>query len=208
MPDRFNLQKMNCISCPLSCEIKPKTSLRVSFCQHYCFGTWPEGSGYFSLGIVEGVLKRSHNYLYTGCVFVDFSISYLRLFMDRRWIDYLAETHLNIIVVCDKYLQPLANFWFKNESRITLIIYPNDHVSCISEKIKKKFIGRGPMPVRGESLSKLELNVLRELMAGRDCTGVASLFDIDIRSVYAAKQRVERKMGNDVNDLFRFSVAM
>lgn len=208
MPNRFNLRKMNCITCPLSCEIKPKTSLRVSFCQNYCFGTWPEGSGYFSLGIVEGVLKQSHNYLYTGCVFVDFSISFLRLFMDRRWIDYLAETQLNIILVCDKHLQPLANYWLKNEKNIFLIIYPNDRIPCVTEKIKKKFIGRSALPVKGETLSKLEVNVLRELMAGRGCTGVATLYDIDIRSVYAAKQRVEKKMGSDINDLFRYSLAM
>ncbi|CAH6635225.1 helix-turn-helix transcriptional regulator [Pseudocitrobacter vendiensis] len=208
MPDRFNLQKMNCITCPLNCEIKPKTSLRVSFCQNFCFGTWPEGSGYFSIGIVEGVLKQSHNYFYNGCVFVDFSISFLRLLMDRQWIDYLLETRLNIIVVCDKHLQPLANYWLKNESGIFLIIYPNDSMPYVTEKIKNKFIGRGAVPVKGETLSKLELNVLRELMAGRDCTSVAALFNIDIRSVYAAKQRVEKKMGNDVNDLFRFSLAI
>lgn len=208
MPDRFNHKKVSCITCPLCCEIKPKASLRVSFCQNYCFCTWPEGSGYFSLGVVEGVLKQSHSYLYTGCVFVDFSISFFRLFMDRKWLDYLLETKLNIILVCDKHLQPLANYWYKNEKNIFLIIYPNEHISYVTEKVKKKFLGRESMTIKGETLSTLELNVLRELIAGRDCIDVAALFNTDIRSIYAAKQRMERKMGADVNDLFRFSLAV
>jgi len=165
-------------------------------------------SSYFSLGVVEGVLKQSHSYLYTGCVFVDFSISFFRLFTERKWLDYLLETQLNIILVCDNRLQSLANYWFKKEKNIFLVIYPSDDVQYVAEKIKKRFIGQSAMTMKGDALSELELNVLRELINGRDCTHVAELFNADIRSIYAAKQRVEKKMGADVNDLYRFSLAV
>lgn len=200
--------RINCMSCPSNCEVKPNTSLRVSFCQNYCFCTWPEASGYFSLGIMEGLLKQSYNYLYLGCIFVDFSISYLRCFTDKRWIDYLRETKLKIVIVCDKYLKPLANYWFKHSKDIFLIIYQQDKLSIACEKLKKRFIYQRDAFFRGEVLSTLEFSVLSALIAGEGCNQLACELNVDIRTVYAAKRRAEKKMGADINTLFRFSLAL
>lgn len=206
MPNGLNLGKVSCITCPLCCEIKPNASLRVSLCQSYCFCTWPEDNSYFSLGIIEGVLKKTHSYLYTGCIFVDFSISYLHVFLEKKWLDYLLDSKLNIILVCDRYLQPLANHWFKRVNGVFLVVYPTDNLAGVSEKIKKRFNGQSPMTVEGNTLSTMEFNVLQALFSGRDCLHVARFLDVDIRSIYAAKQRVEKKMGADINNLLRFSL--
>lgn len=197
--------RINCISCPSNCEVKPNTSLRVSFCQNYCFCTWPEASGYFSLGVVEGILKQSYNYLYLGCIFVDFSISYLRFFTEKKWLDYVLDTKLKIIIVCDKHLRPLANYWFKHCKDIFLIIYQQDKVEIARDKIKKRFIYQRDAFCRGETLSSLEFAVLRALIAGEGCHQLADELNVDIRAVYAAKRRAEKKMGADINTLFRFS---
>lgn len=208
MLSEVNLNKLSCITCPLNCEIKPTTSVRISFCQSFCFSTWPEGSRFFALGITEGVLKKSHTWIYAGCVFVDFSISYFRSYLDRVWLETLIETKLKIILVCDRHLQALANYWFKNDDNIFLILYPGDKIDAVAEKIKRKFLGHHAMSVRGEVLSRLEFNILHDLSAGQDCVVVAEAFNLGVRSVYAAKQRVEKKMGADINDLFRYSYAV
>lgn len=197
--------KINCMTCPSKCEVKPNASLRISFCQDYCFCTWPEASGYFSLGIMEGLLKQSYNNIYLGCVFVDFSISYLRFFTDCRWLDYLAETKLKIIIVCDNYLKPLANYWFKQSKNVFLVIYPGDKITRACENLKKRFIYQRDAFLKGEALSALEFDVLRALIAGENCNHLAESLNVDIRRVYAAKQRAEKKMGADVNMLFRLS---
>ncbi|AXM04835.1 hypothetical protein DKG79_25580 (plasmid) [Escherichia fergusonii] len=67
---------------------------------------------------MEGLLKQQYHYLYLGCVFVDFSISYLRFFTDKKWLDYLYETKLKIVLVCDRHLRPLANYWYKHHKDI------------------------------------------------------------------------------------------
>lgn len=163
----YDYGRINCMSCPSQCELKPNASLRVSFCQDYCFCTWPEGSGYFSLGIMEGLLKQNYNNLYLGCIFVDFSISHLRFFTNERWIDYLIETKLKIVIVCDKYLKPLANYWFKHSKDIFLVIYQQDRLTLACEKLKKRFIYQRDAFFGGESLSELEFAVLSALISGR-----------------------------------------
>ncbi len=197
----YDYGRINCMSCPSQCELKPNASLRVSFCQDYCFCTWPEGSGYFSLGIMEGLLKQNYNNLYLGCIFVDFSISHLRFFTNERWIDYLIETKLKIVIVCDKYLKPLANYWFKHSKDIFLVIYQQDRLTLACEKLKKRFIYQRDAFFGGESLSELEFAVLSALISGDGCLQLADELNVDIRTIYAAKRRAEKKMGADINTL-------
>ena len=208
MSQSIDYGRINCMTCPSNCEVKPNASLRIAFCQDYCFCTWPKASGYFSLGIMEGLLKHSYNNVYLGCVFVDFSISYLRFFIDTRWLDYLVETKLKIIIVCDKHLKPLANYWFKQSKDVFLVIYPGDKVTHACENLKKRFIYQRDAFLKGEALSVLEFSVMKALIAGEDCNHLAEALDVDIRRVYAAKQRAEKKMRADVNTLFRFSHAI
>lgn len=201
----YGLGKISCISCPLGCEVKPLASLRVLSCQHYCFCTWPQESRYFSLGILEGVLKQDYRFMYQGCIFVDFSISFLRWFTEEKWVTYLSDTGLKIILVCDKHLAPLANYWFKHHDDIFLVSYQNDDLEISCERIKKRFLGSGGKYVKGESLSTLEFTILKALLDGKTCSTIAAQSGSEIRSIYAAKQRMEKKMNADINDLFRFS---
>lgn len=197
--------RINCMSCPSSCEIKPNASLRVSFCQDYCFCVWPKASAYFSIGVMEGILKQTYNNLYLGCIFVDFSISYLRFFTDDRWINYLSETKLKIVIICDKYLRALANYWFRKYKDIFLVIYPNDRVDISRDKLSKRAIYQRDAFIKGEALSGLEFSVLKALIAGEDCNHLANSLTVNVRRIYAAKRRAEKKMGADINTLFRFS---
>ncbi|WP_124990528.1 hypothetical protein [Klebsiella pneumoniae] len=91
----------------------------------------------FFSGDYGGLLKQNYNNLYLGCIFVDFSISHLRFFTNERWIDYLIETKLKIVIVCDKYLKPLANYWFKHSKDIFLVIYQQDRLTLACEKLKR-----------------------------------------------------------------------
>lgn len=208
MSRNIDCGRINCMSCPSNCEIKPNASLRVSFCHDYCFCTWPGSGDYFSLGVMEGILKQTYNNLYLGCIFVDFSISYLRHFMEKRWIDYLTETKLKIVIVCDKYLRPLANYWFKHDKAIFLVIYPNDKVAISRDKLSKRAIYQRDAFFKGEALSTLEFDVLRALIAGENCEQLADSLSVNIRRIYSAKRRAEKKMGADINTLFRYSHAI
>ncbi|RRF11097.1 helix-turn-helix transcriptional regulator [Klebsiella pneumoniae] len=128
----------------------------------------------------------------------------MRFFTNERWIDYLIETKLKIVIVCDKYLKPLANYWFKHSKDIFLVIYQQDRLTLACEKLKRD-LSISATPSLAESHSELEFAVLSALISGDGCLQLADELNVDIRTIYAAKRRAEKKMGADINTLFRFS---
>lgn len=200
--------KNNCGNCVLKNNLQSKELLPMPLSQEHCFDPWPIVNNYFFLGITEGVLTKNDNSFLLGFVFVDFSIIYLRYFTHARWIDYLTENKLKIIIVCDKYLQPLANYWFRNNESIFFVIYHDDNVHNIRERLNKRFIYDRNTFHKGEALSPLEYEVLKALVSGKACNCLANNQNVNIRRVYAAKQRLENKMGTDLNTLLLSSYAM
>lgn len=108
------LKNLTCSSCTLHCKIMPEKSPRLQYCANACFCMWPEESIYFNKGVIEGILNNNHNARLSGYIFVDFSISFLRLFLDKEWIEYLASTRMGIILISDRNMQSLANYWRKS----------------------------------------------------------------------------------------------
>ncbi len=73
-------KSLTCNSCSMHCQIMPEESPRLQYCANSCFCMWPEESSYFNRGVVEGILTKNHNARLSGYIFVDFSVSFLRLF--------------------------------------------------------------------------------------------------------------------------------
>ena len=95
-------KSLTCNSCSMHCQIMPEESPRLQYCANSCFCMWPEESSYFNRGVVEGILTKNHNARLSGYIFVDFSVSFLRLFLEKDWIDYLASTDMGIVLVSDR----------------------------------------------------------------------------------------------------------
>ncbi len=92
-------KSLTCNSCSMHCQIMPEESPRLQYCANSCFCMWPEESSYFNRGVVEGILTKNHNARLSGYIFVDFSVSFLRLFLEKDWIDYLAREGANKQVI-------------------------------------------------------------------------------------------------------------
>lgn len=163
---------------------------------------WPEESIYFNRGVIEGILNNNHNARLNGYIFVDFSISFLRLFLDKQWIDYLASTRMGIVLVSDRNMQSLANYWRKHHPAVSVIIYHDDGLAVANEKIRQVFIGRHLSFTKGNTLTQTEFIIMGNMVAGKNPHQIAELLSMDIRSVYAYKQRIEKRMGGKINTLF------
>jgi DNA-binding CsgD family transcriptional regulator len=163
---------------------------------------WPEESIYFNKGVIEGILNNNHNARLSGYIFVDFSISFLRLFLDKEWIEYLASTRMGIILISDRNMQSLANYWRKKHPAISAIIYHDDGLDVANEKIRQVFIGRHLSFTKGNTLTQMEFTILGHMVAGSNPHQIAQLLEMDIRSIYAYKQRIEKRMGGRINSLF------
>lgn len=63
---------------------------------------WFEESLYFNRGVVEGILIKNYNARLSGYIFVDFLVSFLRLFFEKDWIDYFVSIDMGIVLVSDR----------------------------------------------------------------------------------------------------------
>ena len=196
------LKNLTCSSCSLHCKIMPEKSPRLQYCANACFCMRPEESIYFNRGVIEGILNNNHNARLNGYIFVDFSISFLRLFLDKQWIDYLASTRMGIVLVSDRNMQSLANYWRKHHPAVSVVIYHDDGLAVANEKIRQVFIGRHLSFTKGNTLTQTELIIMGNMVAGKNPHQIAELLSMDIRSVYAYKQRIEKRMGGKINTLF------
>ncbi|EHD3450041.1 helix-turn-helix transcriptional regulator, partial [Escherichia coli O152] len=55
---------------------------------------------------------------------------------------------------------------------------------------------------RGNTLTQMELTIMGYMVSGYNPYQIAEVLDMDIRSIYAYKQRIEKRMGGKINELF------
>lgn len=141
---RKPLQSVRCISCELSCELFPDAAVRAQYCHRAAFAVWPEGNDYLKKGIIEKLLLNNHNHLSHGFIFIDFSFPNLRLFTDPQWVDRLTQSGMHIVLIADRILTPLANYWLSKSNKIQGIIYSSDSDEVQHQKIRRLFRGISP----------------------------------------------------------------
>ncbi|AFJ45223.1 hypothetical protein EBL_c00870 [Shimwellia blattae DSM 4481 = NBRC 105725] len=196
------LKKLFCSSCPQHCSVRPEVSPQTAYCTSPCFCLWPEDNLYFNRGIIEGLLTDNNHAMLNGYIFIDFSITNLHIFTDDAWITFLSKSGLRIILISDRHLQPLANFLFKLHRPISAIIYHDDELSVTSDKIRKIFVGYIDLHTRGPTMTQTEFIILGKFINGMTARQIAETMDLNIRHVYACKQRIEKHLGNKLNRLY------
>ncbi|EPM0022047.1 helix-turn-helix transcriptional regulator [Citrobacter farmeri] len=142
------------------------------------------------------------NYLPSGFIFIDFSFANLRYFVKPDWVDYLISTKMHIILIADKRMSSLANYWLVNRQEIRGVIYSCDKEETIEQKIKRLFRGELANRRRGETLNRAEYSLLAHFIAGRGFKEIVELDQLKPKEVYVRKLRLENKFGCRTNAIF------
>lgn len=198
---RQSPQILRCISCELSCQLFPDSAVRVQYCNNAAFAIWPDGNVFLKKGIIEKLLLDNQNYLSRGFIFVDFSFPNLRRFADLQWIDRLSNSGMHIVLISDRRLTPLANYWLLKSNKIQGIIYSYDDDTVQQQKIHRLFTGRLANSKRGRSLNYTEFILLKYFMAGISIQQIIRIDNIDIKKIYVHKLRLENKLGHSIHKI-------
>ena len=194
-------QSVRCISCELSCQLFPDAAVRASYCHRAAFAIWPEGNGFLQKGIIEKLLLNNQNHLSRGFIFVDFSFPNLRLFADPQWVDRLAYSGMYIVLIADRNLAPLANYWLSKSNKIQGIIYSDDDDEVQHQKIRRLFTGHLANSKRGRSLNYTEMILLKRFVSGKSIQQITQIDNIDIKKIYVYKLRLEDKLGHSIHKI-------
>lgn len=195
------LLSIRCISCGLSCQLYPDSALRVQYCNDSEFAIWPDDNHFLKMGVIGKLLSDSKNCLSRGFVFVDFSFPYLRLFSDAQWIEWLAHSGMHIVLLSDRSLAPLANYWLAHSSHIRGVIYADNEERVQKQTVHRLFTGRVANGKDGRSLNHTEFILLKRFMSGAGIQQIIESENIDVKKVYAHKLRLENKLGHSIHKI-------
>lgn len=199
MSESMLKKEIHCISCDKSCLAFSGKSVCSLYCEYLPFAVWPEVNIYFKSGVTEKFLLKYKNYLLSGFVFVDFSFVNLRYFVDPGWVDLLIRTKMHIVLIVDKKMHSLANYWLVNRPEIRGVIYSSDPDEVVDYKIKKLFRGEYANRKVGETLNRTEYSLLSHFISGRGLKEIVELEHLKPKEIYVRKLRLENKLGCRTN---------
>jgi DNA-binding CsgD family transcriptional regulator len=159
------------------------------------------GNHFLEIAVADKILRRNKNHLSRGFIFVDFSMYNLRILANPQWIERLAITNMNIVIITDSKLEALANYFLTHRSEIKGVIYSDDNDIILQEKIKNIFSGRRLNGRRGNILNAIEFMLLNQFMSGACLQEIIKTNSIDVKKIYIHKARLERKLGTRIHNI-------
>lgn len=191
-----------CASCKYSCQLISHNNEVINRCPIQKIAIWPDGNYFLKKGILSLVAGRYESIFCRGCIFVDFSIFRLRYFTNNNWLDYLKSTGLNIIIVSDRPMAPLAAYWSRN-GNIHSVIYCGGPIENIKKSINLYYYGLkgGETGKKVNALSSEEVELLDFARNGYSLSSIAKRMNLDVKKVYNMKESVRRKTGRSLNQL-------
>ncbi|MFW7208180.1 helix-turn-helix transcriptional regulator [Enterobacter sp. BNK-13] len=192
---------VRCISCELSCQLYPDNAVRSQYCGNASFAVWPGDNYFLQIAVENKIVRGNKNHLLRGFIFVDFSMYNLRALADPQWIERLARTNMNIVIISDRKLEALANYFLTHRSEIKGVIYSDDSDIILKEKISHLFTGRRVNSRRGSILNAVEFTLLNRFLSGACLQEIIKTDGIDVKKIYVHKIRLERKLGTSIHKI-------
>ncbi|MFI8417071.1 LuxR C-terminal-related transcriptional regulator [Serratia sp. NPDC078593] len=162
---------------------------------------WPDTNRYFYAGILGycDLINTPPEKL--KVMFVDFQLSNIRLFLEQDWLIY-PVCH-RVILVSDRYLLPLANYYCGRFNQIDSVIQASGGSEDIFNQINYVISGKKVSPPSKASLSTREMCLLRILTSGVSVRELADRLQLSPKTVYAIRQNMLAKMGlRKMKDIF------
>jgi len=186
---------ISCMGCGLNCDIESDSKTGQVHCGETQFAVWPNDNHYFKRAINELVFRNLPCYIPKGVVIVDFSLDNILCFLNEQWIHTLRATGLKIILVVEKSMLPMANFWLVHSDFLDSMVVVGSGVTSFVDKIKRVMLGRSPKFRRTPSLTESEMTTLRLLASGHSYQDIAREMACETRNVYRFQYSLCKKFG-------------
>ncbi|WP_161969161.1 helix-turn-helix transcriptional regulator [Entomohabitans teleogrylli] len=183
------------MGCGLNCTVAGDEYIPFPDCEQRKIAVWPDHNYYFKLAIHELIFKEYPCYLAEGVVFVDFSLANFMLFMKERWLALLASSGMSVILVADREMYALANYWLRRSSRIKAVIISQEGREHFKKNAKRSLYGRACKGRKFPVITQREMRVMSLLLTGRTANDISDILQCSIRSVRGAEASLRKKFG-------------
>ncbi|WNN73840.1 hypothetical protein RIN60_11205 [Kluyvera cryocrescens] len=147
------------------------------------------------LGLEVSIISSRYNLTHNGLIFIDFSSQNAKLYSNKGWLDYLTQTGMQLVLLPDKEMKPLAAYWKKRSSLIVAVINPDDTKSEIEKKVSSPFYRARDSHVYRNNLSDIEVKTLDLMFSDKSIKQISEILELNIKKIYDIKRSLQLKMG-------------
>lgn len=172
------------------------------------YHVWPGGNNLLCKGldsIIASLPDCFNNQEHADIVFIDISVQNFHAIIMEEWIQ--AFNDCKLILICDNKLSPLAHHWLLRMRTLGVtggIIYPYDSIDEIIRKITIIISGQTIIADNiTPKISLKEYSILQLLYLGANAKKIASFCNSTVKTVYAHKSSIERKISIPINRIPR-----
>lgn len=184
-----------CFSCHFNCVISSTKTIKMITCNSNRYCLWPESNLYLKLGLEVSIISSRYNLTHNGLIFIDFSSQNAKLYSNKGWLDYLTQTGMQLVLLPDKEMKPLAAYWKKRSSLIVAVINPDDTKSEIEKKVSSPFYRARDSHVYRNNLSDIEVKTLDLMFSDKSIKQISEILELNIKKIYDIKRSLQLKMG-------------
>lgn len=191
--------ELTCIGCSYHCPLTPSSCEENKHCEEIKFSVWPEKNAFLVDGIKAFLKDNEFMALRSNYLFLDFSPYNVKYFIDFPFTEHLQDENLNIIIISDKSMLPLAYYWKRSLEKSSSCTIKVVSVSSSSIDFERKFLGHGleqnEYYTNRVKLTAIEVVILRHLLQGLSFTQLAGETELGLRRIYSIKRSLQAKMG-------------
>lgn len=154
---------------------------------------WPKTNPLF----VDSIYYLINRYINVpkDVLFVDFSRDNIAYFIDDAWIIGLKKTGLRIVLVIDRFMKPIAKYWYIKYPDIALLPVASEGIENFLQNLER-FIDGDVIALNSiTAVTKNEIFVLRKLIAGESTRKIAFILNCSLKNVYNHHYSLCKKLG-------------
>lgn len=182
---------LKCIGCEINCAIKDKPS----YCLEKNYAIWPDTNNFFKIAINNLAVNKIPCYIADVVVFVDFSIDNIQFFLKPDWLEHLVETGAKLVIIVERDMLPLANYWSRHTDSIIAIINVDNGLNDALRNARRALAGRKCVSSKLPSVTSKEMAVLSLVAEGNSVHDIAKNLQCTTKSVYEHQYSLRKKFG-------------
>lgn len=157
-------------------------------------GVWPETNPFFIDSIYHLINRNTK--LSEGVLFVDFSRDNIAYFINEDWMAGLKKTRMRIVLVIDRFMKPIAQYWYVRYPDIALLPVESEGITTFLHNLERVLNGENIVLNGVTSVTENEIFVLRKQIAGESARTIAFILNCSLKNVYNYHYSLCKKLGD------------
>ncbi|QIB19487.1 hypothetical protein G3M73_09950 [Escherichia coli] len=155
---------------------------------------WPDNNPLFTDSLAHliteiNVINRVEDFL-----FVNFCIDNFIYFIHDEWLEKLNKSGLRGVLVIDRFMHSLANYWREKQQDIILLSVGDRDLTSFVSALNSLSYGQSRVLEDVMPITEKEIFVLRKRLSGMSVRNIALTLNCSVKSIYYCQYSLLKKL--------------